>query len=68
MVGVFSPSTSCPFSDLPILHRLVATIGQQSTLKKVGRKAILNVDVPKACESILESEVPLALRLQSNLL
>jgi len=48
--------------------RLVATLGQTSSLKKVSRKAILNVNVPKACESILMPEAPLALRLQSNLL
>ncbi|OJD35613.1 rad21 rec8 n terminal domain-containing protein [Diplodia corticola] len=48
---------------------LVATLGAKSTTtKKVTRKAILNVDVPKACEAILEPDVPLALRLQSSLL
>ncbi|KAK0653749.1 Meiotic recombination protein rec8 [Lasiodiplodia hormozganensis] len=48
---------------------LVATLGSKSTTsKKVTRKAILNVNVPKACETILEPEVPLALRLQSSLL
>ena len=50
------------------LCRLVATLGQTSSLKKVSRKAILQVNVPKACESILMPEAPLALRLQSNLL
>ncbi|GAB7344878.1 hypothetical protein MBLNU457_3319t1 [Dothideomycetes sp. NU457] len=47
---------------------LVATLGSKSTLKKVGRKDILNVDVPKACETVTDPEVPLALRLQGNLL
>ncbi|KAI9682535.1 MAG: hypothetical protein M1829_000328 [Trizodia sp. TS-e1964] len=47
---------------------LVATLGAKSTLKKVTRRAILDVDVPKACETILTPEVPMALRLQSNLL
>ncbi|KAK4909292.1 hypothetical protein LTR28_000190, partial [Elasticomyces elasticus] len=47
---------------------LVATLGSKSTLKKVNRKAILDVDVPKACETILTPEAPMALRLQSNLL
>jgi hypothetical protein len=37
-------------------------------LKKVSRRTILDVDVPKACESILEPTAPMALRLQSNLL
>ena len=50
------------------LRRLVATIGSKSNTKKVTRKAILDVDVRKACETIIEPEVPLALRLQSNLL
>ncbi|KAI9716762.1 MAG: hypothetical protein M1812_005102 [Candelaria pacifica] len=47
---------------------LVATLGSKSALKKVNRKAILEVDVPKACETILTPEAPMALRLQSNLL
>ncbi|EME48973.1 hypothetical protein DOTSEDRAFT_19460 [Dothistroma septosporum NZE10] len=47
---------------------LVATLGQKSALKKVSRKAILDVDVAKACETIVAPEAPLALRLQSNLL
>ncbi|KAK7513792.1 Rec8 like protein-domain-containing protein, partial [Phyllosticta citriasiana] len=47
---------------------LVATLGSRSSLKKVNRKAILEVNVPKACETILAPEAPMALRLQSNLL
>lgn len=47
---------------------LVATLGQKSALKKVSRKAILDVDVAKACETIVAPDAPLALRLQSNLL
>ncbi|KAF2083394.1 hypothetical protein K490DRAFT_51799, partial [Saccharata proteae CBS 121410] len=47
---------------------LVATLGSRSSLKKVNRKAILSVDVTKACETILQPEAPMALRLQSNLL
>ncbi|KAK5115079.1 hypothetical protein LTR62_001776 [Meristemomyces frigidus] len=47
---------------------LVATLGSKSTLKRVSRKAILDVDVQKACETIIEPEAPMALRLQSNLL
>ncbi|GAB7359986.1 hypothetical protein MBLNU230_g7510t1 [Neophaeotheca triangularis] len=47
---------------------LVATLGSKSTLKKVSRKAILDVDVAKACETIVAPEAPMALRLQSNLL
>ncbi|KAL8763177.1 MAG: hypothetical protein Q9184_000980 [Pyrenodesmia sp. 2 TL-2023] len=47
---------------------LVATLGSKSNLKKVNRKAILEVDVPKTCDVIINPEAPMALRLQSNLL
>jgi hypothetical protein len=50
------------------LYRLVATLGSKSTLKKVTRKAILDVDVPKACGTIQDPSAPMALRLQGNLL
>ncbi|OAX80781.1 hypothetical protein ACJ72_04876 [Emergomyces africanus] len=50
------------------VDRLVATLGAKSTTKKVNRKAILDVDVPKACETIIHPEAPMALRLQGNLL
>ncbi|KAL1648060.1 R8 protein [Diplodia intermedia] len=74
----FSVLGEIPLTDATVLTSrkygvatvwLVATLGSKSTTtKKVTRKAILNVDVPKACETILEPEVPLALRLQSSLL
>ena len=48
--------------------RLVATLGNKNSLKKVSRKAILDVDVQRACETIVTPEAPMALRLQSNLL
>ena len=48
--------------------RLVATLGSKSNLKKVTRKAITEVDVPKACDTITNPEAPLALRLQASLL
>ncbi|TVY14205.1 Meiotic recombination protein rec8 [Lachnellula arida] len=47
---------------------LVATLGAKSSAKKVTRKAITGVDVQKACETIIEPEAPMALRLQSNLM
>ncbi|KAF2190464.1 hypothetical protein K469DRAFT_656799 [Zopfia rhizophila CBS 207.26] len=47
---------------------LIATLGSKSKLKKINRKAILDVDVQKACKTIVSPEAPLALRLQSNLL
>ena len=34
----------------------------------MGKKDILNVDVPKACQTVTDPEAPLALRLQGNLL
>ena len=49
-------------------RRLVATLGSKSNLKKVTRKAILDVDVPKACNTITDPSTPLALRLQASLL
>ena len=60
--------TSPPLILLLFPSRLVATLGSKSNLKKVSRKAILDVDVQKACETIVTPEAPMALRLQSNLL
>ncbi|KAJ4297811.1 R8 protein [Kalmusia sp. IMI 367209] len=48
--------------------RLVATLGAKSNTKKVNRKAIQEVDVPKACRTIIDPAAPMALRLQGNLL
>ncbi|KAF2689605.1 hypothetical protein K458DRAFT_475049 [Lentithecium fluviatile CBS 122367] len=47
---------------------LVATLGSKSNSKKINRKAILGVDVPKACRTIVDPAAPMALRLQGNLL
>ncbi|KAG2164539.1 hypothetical protein JADG_004278 [Aureobasidium aubasidani] len=47
---------------------LVATLGAKSTLKKVDRKELCAVNIPKACQTIVSPEAPMALRLQSNLL
>ena len=67
----------CLLTRLPVLTSrkygvatvwLVATLGSKSTLKRVSRKAILDVDVAKACDTIVQPEAPMALRLQSNLL
>ncbi|KAJ4321069.1 R8 protein [Fusarium piperis] len=46
---------------------LVATVGT-TIQRKVTRKAIQEVNVPKACETIIHPGAPLALRLQGNLL
>jgi hypothetical protein len=57
------------FNDIVTnLYRLIATLGSKSALKKVTRKAILDVDVPKACGTIQDPSAPMALRLQGNLL
>ncbi|KAK7432805.1 R8 protein [Neonectria magnoliae] len=46
---------------------LVATVGKTAN-RRVTRKAIQEVNVPKACEKIIDPGAPLALRLQGNLL
>jgi hypothetical protein len=50
------------------LDRLVATLGSKSSLRRINRKQILDVDVAKACQTIVDPVAPMALRLQSNLL
>jgi len=40
----------------------------RSIRRKVNRREILAVNLPKACDTITKPEAPLALRLQSNLL
>ncbi|KAJ5772326.1 hypothetical protein N7520_002855 [Penicillium odoratum] len=47
---------------------LVATLGSRSITRRLNRKAILDVDVPGACNVIVNPEAPMALRLQGNLL
>ncbi|KAF2446945.1 hypothetical protein P171DRAFT_519282 [Karstenula rhodostoma CBS 690.94] len=47
---------------------LVATLGAKSNSKKINRKAIQDVDVQKACQTIINPAAPMALRLQGNLL
>ncbi|SPN99962.1 uncharacterized protein DNG_02814 [Cephalotrichum gorgonifer] len=46
----------------------VATIGRRGAAKVITRKAIQEVQINKACETIIDPGAPLALRLQSNLL
>lgn len=48
--------------------RLVATIGNRSSTRRVSKKAIQGVNVQKACGKILQPGAPIALRLQGNLL
>lgn len=52
---------------LLIYPRLVATVGKGSQ-RRLNRKLIQGVNVPKACEKIIDPGAPLALRLQGNLL
>ncbi|ODM21076.1 hypothetical protein SI65_04129 [Aspergillus cristatus] len=47
---------------------LVATLGSRSIAKRLNKKAILDVDVPRACNVITNPEAPMALRLQGSLL
>ncbi|XRM44074.1 R8 protein [Aspergillus tubingensis] len=47
---------------------LVATLGSKSVTRKLNKKAILDVDVPKTCGVIMDPVAPMALRLQGNLL
>ena len=56
------------FNDIFNGGRLVATLGSKSGSKKINRKAIQDVDVPKACQTIIDPVAPMALRLQGNLL
>lgn len=65
-------SESAATADPPT-SRLAATIGRNSSagkgvLRRLTRKAVQGVDVPKACETIINPGAPLALRLQSSLL
>lgn len=46
---------------------MIATTGK-SAQRKITKRAIKDVNVPKACKSITHPEAPLALRLQGNLL
>lgn len=66
LVQVLNPRTNfvCIFLTL---DRIAASFGK-SAQKKLSKKAIQQVNVPKACETILEPGPPLALRLQGTLL
>jgi meiotic recombination protein REC8 len=63
------PRSIAPYEAEPTRYRIIATLGPRSTAKRVSRKQIQEVDVPKACETILEPPgAPIALRLQGSLL
>ncbi|RPA89151.1 hypothetical protein L873DRAFT_709299 [Choiromyces venosus 120613-1] len=47
---------------------LAATVGTHNIHHKISRKDIMAVQIPAACQSFIEPDVPLALRFQSNLL
>ena len=46
----------------------MSNIGLRSATRKISRKAIQEVDVQKACATILKPTAPIALRLQGSLL
>lgn len=46
----------------------MSTFGLRSSNRKISRKAIQEVNVRKACETILQPGAPIALRLQGSLL
>src|SRR5262245_55945163 len=48
--------------------RLAATLGAKSSLKRLQKRDILSVDVPRACTFLSANEEPLALRLSSSLM
>lgn len=52
----------------PRRDRLVATVGPRANTRKITRKAIQGVNIPRACDTIIQPGAPIALRLQSNLL
>jgi hypothetical protein len=66
LVSTESAQPLPPSSDTT--GRLVATLGSKSSLKRINRKQILDVDVAKACKTIIDPVAPMALRLQGNLL
>ncbi|OLL25915.1 Meiotic recombination protein rec8 [Neolecta irregularis DAH-3] len=47
---------------------LAATLGSKASFKKIQKRDIINVDVSKACQYIVQPPEPLALRLSSNLM
>ncbi|KAF8642253.1 hypothetical protein AX16_009528 [Volvariella volvacea WC 439] len=47
---------------------LAATLGSQSTFKRLPKKSVLSADIKRLCDLIAEPEEPLALRLSSNLM
>jgi hypothetical protein len=65
--GIYQCLLLVLFYSLTLQYRLVATVGK-SNQKRLTRKAIQQVNVPKACETIIDPGAPLALRLQGNLL
>lgn len=65
---IFTIFQSTNQQDIDRICRLVATVGPRGGALKVTRKAIQEVNVRKACETILQPGAPLALRVQGNLL
>ena len=61
------PAASCSNPGLAS-SRLAATLGSKSSFKKLQKRDILSVNVPKACTFLSDGKEPLALRLSSNLM
>jgi hypothetical protein len=47
---------------------LAATLGNKSHVRKLGKRDILSVHVPKACKYLIAPPQPLALRTSSSLM
>jgi meiotic recombination protein REC8 len=60
--------TTAEIRQLIPRSRLVATIGPRSNTRKITRKAIQGVNIPRACDTIIQPGAPIALRLQGSLL
>ncbi|KAG6011156.1 hypothetical protein E4U43_008489 [Claviceps pusilla] len=63
--GVWYSAESLVANEIHV--RLVATVGNSSQ-RRLKRKTIQGVNVPKACQKIIDPGAPLALRLQGKLL
>lgn len=50
------------------LNRIFATLGRQSKVRKVSKKAIASVDIHAACQVIVSSKHQVPLRISSQLM
>jgi meiotic recombination protein REC8, fungi type len=54
--------------DTHMSPRRIANVNNAGVQRRLTRKVVQEVDVPRACEKILDPGAPLALRLQASLL